>query len=168
MAEETSLPEQTESQAPATTGGRSRLLGIAALVIALGAGGGVGYAGMKRVVSARKVVVAKATPQKKKAEATALYLVENLVVNPADSKGSRFLIVTVALQPKKPEVEEDLKRLDPELRDAYSHILGGLTIEQLSDIGRRDSLKQQLQSATETVVGGKQIEDVFLPQFVLQ
>jgi flagellar basal body-associated protein FliL len=35
-------------------------------------------------------------------------------------------------------------------------------------MSRRDALKQQLRAATESVMGGKEIQDVYLPQFVLQ
>jgi len=158
----------TETQDAATPAGGGRLLPVIGLVVALAAGGGAGYVGVRRVVSAGRVAAAASGEPKKATETTPLYQLENLVVNPQGTKGARFLIVSVALQPEKPSVIEDLKRLDPELRDAYGHVLAGKTVDELSDIGRRDSLKAELKRVTDVVVGPHAIADVFLPQFVLQ
>lgn len=168
------MDEQAQAQAQAQDdagkpAGGSKLLPLIGLVLALAIGGGAGFVGVSRAVSqAHPASAPKKAEKKKPAEATPLYLIENLVVNPQGTKGARFLIVSVALQPEKAEGTEDLKRLDPELRDAYGHLLAAKTLDQLSDIAQRDSLKSEMKRVTEGVVGPHVVADLFLPQFVLQ
>jgi len=164
---------QGEAQPPEDAGataspGGGRLLPVIGLVVALVVGGGVGFVGVSRMATPSRAASTRNAESRHPTESTPLYLIENLVVNPQGTKGARFLIVSVALQAEKPDVIDELKRLDPELRDAYGHVLSAMTIDQLSDIGGRDSLKAALKRATDRVLGPDAIADVFLPQFVLQ
>ncbi len=167
MDEQPQGAAQPEDAGTAASGG-SRLLPLIGLVVALAVGGAAGFVGVSRAVTPKAGAAAAKAETKKPDETTPLYLIENLVVNPQGTKGARFLIVSVALQPEKASALEELKRLDPELRDAYGHVLAAKTLEELSDIAHRDSLKLQLKHVTENVAGTGTVADVFLPQFVLQ
>lgn len=97
-----------------------------------------------------------------------VYKVENLVLNPAQSGGTRFLIATLALEVADSSTTEVMKNRDSEVRDAVLRVLGAKTVVELADMASRHLLKQELQVAVDSVFGGKLVSAVYLPQFVIQ
>jgi flagellar FliL protein len=97
-----------------------------------------------------------------------LFSIDNLVINPAGTQGTRFLIVTVALEMKDAGATPELTARDPEIRDLLLSLLSARTVEQLSDLGGKDALKEEIRVAIEKVLGPDKVVRVFIPQYVLQ
>jgi flagellar FliL protein len=96
-------------------------------------------------------------------------MMENLVLNPAGSNGTRFLMAAVAAELKDEKVKEDMTARDAELRDAVLRLLGERTVDQLSDVTMREELKKQLTDSLNSRLGMKgAIKRVYFPQFVIQ
>jgi flagellar protein FliL len=93
--------------------------------------------------------------------------IENLVLNPAGSGASRFLIATLVLDAEE-SVRQDLELRDAEARDLLLTILSARTVEQLSDISLRDVIREDLRAALNTMLGYEGVHRIFLPQFVIQ
>ena len=96
------------------------------------------------------------------------YLLENLVLNPAQSGGTRFLMLSVSFSVKDESVVEQMKGRDAEVRDAVLTTLGRKTVEQLADISMRDTMKAELKASVSGLFGKGAVEGIFLPQFVIQ
>lgn len=96
------------------------------------------------------------------------YLLENLVLNPAQSGGTRFLMFSVSFSVKDESVVEQMKSRDAEVRDAVLTTLGRKTVEQLADISMRDTMKAELKASVSGLFGKGAVEGIFLPQFVIQ
>lgn len=96
------------------------------------------------------------------------YLVENLVLNPAQSNGTRFLMASVSFDLSEASAAEEMKARDAQVRDAILTVLGHKTVEELTDIGGRDSLKSELKTAVSGIVPDGAVQGIFLPQFVIQ
>lgn len=181
------------AEAAPPSGIKRHLPFIAALVLGLGAGGAsgaffVGPAMAKGIAPAGATAVAaehdagaaaKETDEEeggekdegKKGEKTeqTVYMLDNLVLNPAESGGARFLLLSIAFEAKNATVVEELKARDAELRDAVLVTLGAKTVEQLSDMRLRDSTKAELIAATGKLFKKKgSIVRVYFPQFVIQ
>lgn len=101
-------------------------------------------------------------------EETALHIIDNLVVNPAQSGGTRFLLTSVAIQLVSPDHTDLLLAQDVELRDALIMVLGTKTVEELTDITLRRGIVGEILQALEYITGPEIIHRVFLPQFVIQ
>jgi flagellar FliL protein len=97
-----------------------------------------------------------------------LYNVENLVINPAGTQGTRFLIATVAIELSNTAAGAAMAARDPEIRDVLLNLLASRTVEQLADLGSRDTLKLQIRTAVEGVIGKQSVRQIFIPQYVLQ
>jgi len=97
-----------------------------------------------------------------------VHLVENMVLNPAASGGSRFLLLSVGFAVKDEAGAKVLETRDPELRDVVIRYLGAYTVDELVDIARRDSLKVGLRAAVTERFGAGAVRDVYFPQFVVQ
>jgi flagellar FliL protein len=97
-----------------------------------------------------------------------VYTLDNLVLNPAESGGTRFLLLTISFELKNQETHDAMKARDAELRDMILATLGHKTVEQLSDVGARDSLKIELKSAAAKLLKRPLVRRVYFPQFVIQ
>jgi flagellar FliL protein len=100
--------------------------------------------------------------------ATAVHLIENLVLNPAGSGGSRFLLFSVAIELPNATVGDTFKNRDAELRDIILTALGTKPVESLTDIAAREGFKKELEQAIKDRFGMKAIRRLYFPQFVVQ
>jgi flagellar FliL protein len=103
----------------------------------------------------------------KTAVAKPVHLLDNLVLNPAGSGGTRFLLLSVAFEVKSAAVLEQMKARDAELRDVVLVTLGSKSVEELADMHAREALKTELRTATEKTFK-KGVKRVYFPQFVIQ
>ena len=103
-----------------------------------------------------------------KGEPAKVVVLENLIVNPAGSQGSRFLMTTVAFAVADDKGQKLLDESKVELRDRVITVLESLTLAQLTAPGARDSLKLRIAMVAGEMLGPKATVKVFLPQFVIQ
>jgi len=97
-----------------------------------------------------------------------LHVLENLVVNPAGSEGTRYLLVSVAIEPVDKGMVAQLSSMDVSLRHTLLTTLGGKTVRDLSDISKRPQIVAELERSLEGIVGQGLIKRIYLPQYVIQ
>lgn len=107
------------------------------------------------------------------AAASNLHLIDNLVLNPAGSGGSRFLMLAAALEFNDAAQVEEVKSRDSEVRDVILRVMGSKTVEELSDMAHREEIKGELADSLGTLFKKskskkKPIRRVYFPQFVIQ
>jgi flagellar FliL protein len=106
------------------------------------------------------------------APATALHMVDNLVLNPAGSGGTRFLMLSAVIELGDSKLVDQFKARDAEVRDVLLRVVGSKTVEQLSEMTMRDPLRQELSDSLSQLLPKKErkkaISRVFFPQFVIQ
>ena len=187
-------PSPAEAAAPTAGGMKQHLPFIIALVAGLAVGGGagafvVGPAKAKGITPggpaaprAHAAPDAEAAADEESADEGAggehgdaakggekpVYTIDNLVLNPAESGGTRFLLLSVTFELKSAAVLEEMKSRDAELRDAVLVTLGGKTVDQLADMGQREALKGDLTRAATTLFKKGAVRRIYFPQFVIQ
>ncbi len=98
-----------------------------------------------------------------------LYTISDLVLNPAGSGGTRFLMMSVAFDMKDSASVDMLKQHDAEIKDAVLALVGGKTVEQLAEVSAREPLKVEIRELVLRIVKKKKlIKRVSFPQFVIQ
>jgi flagellar protein FliL len=176
-----------EQNTEAATGAAPSKPGMMVLIGCLVAGlvvGGAGGAFALGPVLARKLSAPKATTEAasdekseeehggekgEKKAANTVHMMENLVLNPAGSNGTRFLMAAVAAEVKDEKVNEEMTSRDAELRDAVLRILGDHTVDQLADMAIRETLKKIVTDSLNARLASKTaIKRVYFPQFVIQ
>jgi len=175
----------TDQAAPAPTGLKAKLPLAAAVVIglAVGAGSGAVIVGpmAARTLGYAATASAGAHAEEEHGEGdltegdssaskgTAVVMtLENLVLNPASSGGTRWLMLTVSLECKDAAAVSTLQSRDAELRDVVLSSLGQKTVDELADITGRDLIKEQLVTALNERFGKKTVLRVYFPQYVVQ
>jgi flagellar FliL protein len=97
------------------------------------------------------------------------YTIADLVLNPAGSGGTRFLMLSVAFDMKDSASAESIKQRDAEIKDAVLALVGAKTVEQLSDVASREPLKVEIKDLVGKILKKKKaIKRVSFPQFVIQ
>lgn len=177
MEEEIAPP--TEAATPAKKGG---ILGMLPLVggitvgLALGAGLGLVVLGPRLSASPAPSAASAAAEghdtkkdaEGKKGEAVPMYQMDNLVLNPAASGGTRFLLLSVALEVKDAGTLELVKSRDAEIRDAILRMFGSKTVEQVSEASARDQLRAELLATIDKMFAPGTVRKLYFPQFVIQ
>jgi flagellar FliL protein len=100
--------------------------------------------------------------------ARAIYTVDNVVLNPAGTGGTRFLMITVAFELDDPKYEESMKEKDAEVRDLIVSLFSKKTVDQLAEATLRDGFRAEAVAAVSPLLPKKAIRRVFFPQFVIQ
>jgi flagellar FliL protein len=183
MAEPDKAPEDEAPAAPAPSRFRKLLPVLLVVVGGLIVGGAsgmfmVGPVLAKRVTPKSAADSAKAAEEvtakegeggaKEGGEGGTVFLLDNMVLNPANSSGQRFLLVSVALRLKDAAVEVELKARDAEVRDALLRVLGSKHVEELSDMAMRDGLKDELRAELDKIIKPGSVKGLYFPQFVIQ
>lgn len=151
------------------------VLPVLLAVLASGIGGTVGFTLLGSPVGSW--MVARAEDAGKKggghggghgSSAPTLHILDNLVVNPAGSEGTRYLLVSVAIEPEDPAMVEDLASLDVALRHGLLSFFGSKTVQELANIAARDDLVEEMKTLLSHEVGDELIHRIYLPQYVIQ
>lgn len=100
--------------------------------------------------------------------AAAVHSVENLVVNPANTNGARFLLVTISIVGRDEVAMEEIKGRDAEVRDRIVDFLAAKSVDELSDPARREALRTDLGAAIGSLFKEGVVKRILLPQFVIQ
>lgn len=159
-------PEGTEEATPSKAGGKRTVLILA--FAGLAAGTPAGLFGVAPFLAARRAAAPVAAKKSEIPSTSVTHAIENLVLNPAGSNGSRFLMVTATFELKDAGTEELMKDREPEVRDRILGVLGRKTVDELSDINKRDAIKAELLDAVAPLFPKNSLLKVFFPQFVIQ
>jgi len=94
--------------------------------------------------------------------------VEDIVINPAGSGGTRYLCATVALQSTQNAVADEVTEREPQIRDVLIEILSKCTVEDLSALSKRDELRAEIKVAVNDLLVSGEVVGVYFSNFVLQ
>ena len=96
------------------------------------------------------------------------HAVAGLIVNPAETSGTRILLISVAIQVDSEDTVTELSDRDAEVRDALLAVLARKTVDELTDTSRRDGLKDELLEAIRALSFQGDLLQIHIPQFVVQ
>jgi len=164
MATEAIEQASADDAAPAKSGGGKAVLLLAAAGVLAGSVAGV--FGVGPLLAKRKL----SHPASKVAEPKSFvtHALENIVLNPAGSGGTRFLMVTATFELKDGATEQLMKDHEAEIRDRVLSLLGRKTVEELTATADRDVIKKEVLDAVTPLFPKGSVLKVFFPQFVIQ
>ena len=110
---------------------------------------------------------------------TNIYLLENLIVNPAGTRGSRYLSVSIGVEMQAESQKKGgghgdsnghspLDEKNPQLRDALINILSAKTIMQLTSVEEKERIRQEILETFRKVLDPQVIHKIYFVDFVLQ
>jgi len=156
------------SAAPDTPKGSGKRSVLILAIAGVAAGVATGLFGVGPVLAKRRSAAVAAPKAEATTKAAVTHSVENLVLNPAGSGGTRFLMVTATFELRDAATEQQMKDHDAEVRDRILAALGKKTVEELADISLRDTMKQEVLATVSSLFPKNAVSKVFFAQFVIQ
>jgi flagellar FliL protein len=151
------------------------LIGVLAACAIAGGGAGVFVAAPMLLGSPTAEAGTGGTPAKShgggghgKSSGPPIFAVDNLVLNPSGTNGTRFLMVSAAFELSDDGMIDQMRGREPEIRDLLNRTFGSRTVEELTDLQRREPIREDLRVALDHMFYEGAVVKVYLPQFVIQ
>jgi flagellar protein FliL len=141
------------------------------LVLVLGMGGGMFVIWNKlSVLSAQAAPAAETDPgsDKAKPEPGKVISLDTFIVNLADPGGNRYLRVTMDLEVSGKQLEEELPKRIPQIRDAVLMILPTKRFEDVHRTEGKTALREELLGAMNSLLTSGKVSRIFFKEFVIQ
>lgn len=97
-----------------------------------------------------------------------IFMVEELLVNPAGTSGTRYLSASLGLEAPNHEVAVRLEENKLRVRDLLISILSSRTVEQLTNAGERERMRLEILDRLNQMVQPDRVLAVYFVDYVLQ
>ena len=97
-----------------------------------------------------------------------IYMIEQIIVNPAGTGGRRFLSTSIGLEMETGAAGAALEEKEAVVRDALITILSSQTVPELSDFKQRERLRKLIRLKVSKLLDTEDIAAVYFTEFVLQ
>jgi len=174
MAEE---KENQEVQEEKKEGGNSKLLLIVIIVLLLLlliVGGLVAYfllSGNDEEQANQPQEPKKVEKKKKVSDLTEIgpiYPLDQFIVNLVSNNSSRYLKCKIDLELDSPELQQEVDKKLPAIRDLIIRILSSKTVEEIQTAKGKEKLKEEIKRKINEILTTGEIRHVYLTEFVIQ
>ena len=158
-------------EAPAKKSSRGMLIMMVVLLVPAIVGGYLAYSHFGQITEAVASTGAGSAEANSRDSVTTygqFASINELLVNPKNSGGKRFLVVSLGVETKSTAVIGELEQKDVVVRDAILQLLSERTSDELAAIERRDSLKQQIIFRLNGILQEGDIDRLYFTQYLLQ
>jgi len=158
--------EKDSKEEPQKKGSALKLIIIIVLVLVLlGGGGAAAYFFFFKAKSQTAEKKQETKPQ------IAVFLpMDPFIVNLIDNEGERYLKVVLQLELSNQEMLEDVKKINPKIRDSILELLGAKTYKEMIDPLGKQRLRDEIAMRANMAISspkGKVIK-VYFTEFVIQ
>lgn len=97
-----------------------------------------------------------------------IYALETFIVNLADKGGNRYLRVTMDLELGNPELEAELGKRLPQVRDSILMILPSKRFEDINSVEGKIALRDEILETLNGFFTQGKVTNIFFKEFVVQ
>ena len=97
-----------------------------------------------------------------------VYVVKDLIINPAGTGGTRFLLTTVGVETGNEEQLKSVEKKDVIVRDILNTILASKSVEFLDDQSKREGLRKEIRDSLHLAIRPETITQVYFGKFIIQ
>ena len=97
-----------------------------------------------------------------------IYMIEQIIVNPAGTGGRRFLSTSIGFELETGEASSLLKEREAVVRDALITILSSQSVPELSDFKQRERLRKLIRLRVSKLLQTEDLAAVYFTEFILQ
>jgi flagellar FliL protein len=97
-----------------------------------------------------------------------IFSLDTFIVNLADKGGTRYLRVTMDLELDNSELEDELNKRLPQVRDSLLMILPSKRFEDISTVQGKTALRDEMLEALNGYLGQGKITNIYFKEFVVQ
>jgi flagellar protein FliL len=97
-----------------------------------------------------------------------IYMAEDLVINPANTDGKRFLLSTLGFDVASDENMKEMKEKDVLLKDAVNSVMSSKNFTQLANMAFRDTLRTEITKRLGQLMPKVKINTIYFSKYILQ
>jgi flagellar protein FliL len=97
-----------------------------------------------------------------------VFVVKDLIINPAGTGGTRFLLTTVGVETASDEELKSIEKKDVLVRDVLNTILASKTVESLDDQTQREGLRKEIRDSLQKSIHPEKVSQVYFSKFIIQ
>ena len=123
------------------------------------------------VVSTAKAGVVKEVEEdepEEDSEFGVVYQVEDIIVNPAESGGSHYVVMNIAFEVDSDDDIAHLEKMDAKLRDVLIRTVSSKTIDELDGPDDKEMLRQEIFDKVGEMLPKRHLNNVYFVSFILQ
>jgi len=112
----------------------------------------------------------KAEEEGQKAESLTqnIFLIKDVIINPAGTNGTRFLLTTVGIEVSTPEAQQELEKKEVQVRDMLNSILTSKGLNELVSIEQRELLRLEISKKVGELLKSGKLRNVYFSKFIIQ
>ncbi len=95
-------------------------------------------------------------------------VIKDIIVNPAGTNGTRFLLTTVGIEVPSAEIKAELEQKEVQTRDILNSILTSKGLEELTSPQFKDVLKNEMQQKLNLTLSKGKIKNIYFSKFIIQ
>ncbi|MGF1670601.1 MAG: flagellar basal body-associated protein FliL [Balneolaceae bacterium] len=96
------------------------------------------------------------------------YKVDNIIINPANSNGERYLILSLAFEMNNSNDVSRADKMSVEIIDKVNSHLIQKTVRELSSVENRVTIKNELINEVNDLLERKAVRNLFITKYVIQ
>ncbi len=97
-----------------------------------------------------------------------VYVVEDLIINPAGTDGKRLLLSSIGFDIQTEENQKELQSKEVLVKDAIISVLGSKDMVRLGDAVYRDTLRMAIATRINQLIPSVKINNVYFSKYILQ
>lgn len=97
-----------------------------------------------------------------------VYVVEDLIINPAGTDGKRLLLSSIGFDLTDEQHQQELKTKEILVKDAIISVMGSKDMTQLGNSLYRDTLRMQITERIKKLIPDVNIGNVYFSKYILQ
>lgn len=97
-----------------------------------------------------------------------IYVVKDVIVNPAGTNGTRFLLTTIGFEVSTGEGKKELENKDVQVRDVLNSILTSKDLSYLVNADGREPLRQEISQKVGELIRNGSLTNVYFSKFIIQ
>ncbi|MER3522575.1 MAG: flagellar basal body protein FliL [Ignavibacteria bacterium] len=97
-----------------------------------------------------------------------IYVIKDLIINPAGTNGQRYLLTTIGFNVSSEEARKELEKKELAVRDALNSILTSKTMDDLIDVSKRELLRQEIFTRCRELVKIGKLQSVYFSKYIIQ
>lgn len=99
---------------------------------------------------------------------TGKYQLEEIIINPADTNGQRYLLVELSLELVDKDSEALIEKNSSRIRNHLIEYLSSRTVDQLQGVKSKENLRFELVSIINHTVGKRSVRNLYYSKYVMQ
>ncbi|NUN69056.1 MAG: flagellar basal body-associated FliL family protein [Bacteroidetes bacterium] len=103
-----------------------------------------------------------------KEEAAQVLVIKDLIINPAGTNGTRFLLTTVGLEVPTAEIKAELEQKEIQTRDILNSVLTSKGLEELTIPQFKETLRKEILEKVNANLRTGKVRNVYFSKFIIQ